>query len=144
MEEGGPLTSNRGWASPPQPSTSLVKDLNPVHIAPLVQRLRFFDVVVFCSAVSLHRRQRITKTCRLSQLTNSALVYEPKCGRGVAGTQPMRTAVCTWSPNKLLRSNSMFNLWSADYTEMREVTQREVKMTYTTVIIIGRRGVGAE
>jgi hypothetical protein len=46
-----------------------------------------------------------------SILHNSALVYEPKCGGGggVAGPQPMRTAVHR-SPNKLLRSNSIFNL----------------------------------
>jgi hypothetical protein len=40
--------------------------------------------------------QGVTKRCRLSWLTNSALVYELKCvgGRGVvAGTQPMSTAV---------------------------------------------------
>ncbi len=43
--------------------------------------------------------------------TNSTLVYEPKCGgRGrVAGSQPMSTAVHR-SPNKLWRSNSIFNL----------------------------------
>ncbi len=35
------------------------------------------------------------KKCRLSWLTNSALVYEPKCGGrgGFAGSQPMSTAV---------------------------------------------------
>ncbi len=40
--------------------------------------------------------QGVTKRCRLSWLTNSALVYEPKCGGGgggVAGSQPMSTAV---------------------------------------------------
>jgi hypothetical protein len=39
--------------------------------------------------------QGVTKRCRLSLLTNSALVYEPKCGGGgeVAGSQPMSTAV---------------------------------------------------
>ena len=40
--------------------------------------------------------QGVTKRCRLTWLTNSALVYEPKCegeGGGVAGSQPMRTAV---------------------------------------------------
>jgi hypothetical protein len=41
--------------------------------------------------------QGITKICRLSWLTNSALVYEPKCGSGggggVAGSQPMSTVV---------------------------------------------------
>jgi hypothetical protein len=44
-------------------------------------------------------------------LTNSALVYEPKCGRkgGVAGSQPMRNSVHR-SPTKLWRSNSIFNL----------------------------------
>jgi hypothetical protein len=37
----------------------------------------------------------VTKRCRLSWLTNSALVFEPKCGGrgGVAGSQPMSTAV---------------------------------------------------
>jgi hypothetical protein len=37
----------------------------------------------------------VTKRCRLSWLTNSALVYhEPKCGGvGVVGSQPMSTAV---------------------------------------------------
>jgi hypothetical protein len=41
--------------------------------------------------------QGITKRCRLSWLTNSALVYEPKCGGmgggGVAGSQPLSTVV---------------------------------------------------
>jgi hypothetical protein len=41
--------------------------------------------------------QGVTKICRLSWLTNSALVYEPKCGGmgrgGVAGSQPMRYTV---------------------------------------------------
>jgi hypothetical protein len=40
--------------------------------------------------------QGVTESCRLSWLTNSALVYEPKCGWGggrVAGSQPMSRAV---------------------------------------------------
>jgi hypothetical protein len=48
--------------------------------------------------------QGVTQRCRLSWLTNSALVYEPKCGRGCrgAGSQSISTAVhCTWSPNEL-------------------------------------------
>jgi hypothetical protein len=53
--------------------------------------------------------------CCLSWLTNSALVYEPKCGgigRGrVAGSLPMSSAV-NMSPNKLWRSKSIFNLCS--------------------------------
>ncbi len=43
--------------------------------------------------------QGITKKCRLSLLTNSALVYKSKCGGdwGVAGSQSMSTAVhITW------------------------------------------------
>ncbi len=37
----------------------------------------------------------LSKRCLLSWLTNRALVYEPKCGGtgGIAGTQPMSTAV---------------------------------------------------
>ncbi len=54
----------------------------------------------------------VTKRCRLSWLTNSALVHEPKCGGkgGILGSQQMSTAVHR-SPNKLWRSNSIFNLW---------------------------------
>ncbi len=52
-------------------------------------------------------------SCRLSWLTKSVLVYEPKCGgdggEGGAGSQPMSTAVHR-SPNKLWRSNYIFNL----------------------------------
>jgi hypothetical protein len=50
----------------------------------------------------------ITKRCRLSWLTNSALVYEPKCGgtRGHAGSQPMSTAeyMCTFPARESLVS----------------------------------------
>jgi hypothetical protein len=35
----------------------------------------------------------VTKRCSLSWLTNSSLAYEPKCGGGDAGTQPLSTAV---------------------------------------------------
>ncbi len=53
------------------------------------------------------------KRCRLSLLTNSALVYESQCGGmgGVATSQPMSTAEHR-SPNKLWRSTSIFNLCS--------------------------------
>jgi hypothetical protein len=42
-----------------------------------------------------------------------SLVNEPNCGGrgGVAGSQPMSTAVHR-SPNKLWRSNSIFNPWA--------------------------------
>jgi hypothetical protein len=55
----------------------------------------------------------VTKRCRLSWLTNSALVYETKCGwrGGVAGSQPMGTSVHR-SYDKVWRSNPIFNLFS--------------------------------
>ncbi len=63
--------------------------------------------------VSLTLNQGVTQRCRLSWLTNSALVYELKCwggGRELrAGSQPISTAVHR-SPNKLWRSNSIFNI----------------------------------
>ncbi len=56
-------------------------------------------------------RPGVSKRCRPSWLTNSALVNEPKYGAkgGVAGSQPISIAVHR-SPNKLWRSNSIFNL----------------------------------
>jgi hypothetical protein len=68
---------------------------------------------MFISQAALGKTQVVTKRYRLSWLTNSALVYEPKCGgrEGVAGSQPMSTALHR-SPNKLWRSNSIFNLWN--------------------------------
>jgi hypothetical protein len=56
--------------------------------------------------------QGVTKRCRLSLLTNSAFVYEPKCGgEEVAGYQPMSTAIHR-SSKKLWRSNSIFYPWN--------------------------------
>jgi hypothetical protein len=59
----------------------------------------------------------VTKRCRLSLLTtNSALVVRVhKCGgrEGVARSQPIEYSCAhhvTWSPNKLWRSTSIFNL----------------------------------
>ncbi len=55
----------------------------------------------------------VTKRCRLSLLTNSALVYETNCGGrgGVAGSHPMAMSTAVnRSPNKLWRYNSIFNL----------------------------------
>ncbi len=57
-------------------------------------------------------QQGVTKRCRLSWLTNSVLVYEPKCG-GMGGglrglSQPVSTVpVVHRSLNKLWRSNSI-------------------------------------
>ncbi len=61
--------------------------------------------------------QGVTKRCRLSWLANSAIVYEPKCGgkggglRGLSQWVQLCTIHCTWSPNKLWRYNSIFNIW---------------------------------
>ncbi len=76
-------------------------------------------------ALTFTSPQEVTKRCRLSWLTNSALVYEPICGGrgGLAGSQPMSTAVHR-SPNKLWRSNSVFNLWVL--TNPSNITQRAV------------------
>ncbi len=54
-------------------------------------------------------RQGVTKRCRLSWLTNGALVMSPNEGGGVGGL-PMSTAE-HMEPNKLWRSSSIFNLW---------------------------------
>jgi hypothetical protein len=59
-----------------------------------------------CPFIPFHLHQGLTRRCRLSWQTHSAL---PKCGGNgrVAGSQPMSTAVHR-SPSKLLRSNSIF------------------------------------
>ncbi len=67
----------------------------------------FLFITLFISF--LFRSQGVTKICRLSWLTNTALVYERKWGGGgLHGSQSMST----WSPYKLWRSNSIFNLFS--------------------------------
>ncbi len=60
--------------------------------------------------------QGVTKRCRLSWLTNSALVYEPKCGGGgllalVSANEYSCAYHVTWIPNKLWRTTSIFKLW---------------------------------
>ncbi len=67
------------------------------------------DKYVICQRV-LKLYHGVRKICRLSWLTNSALVFEPKCGGGVAGSKPMSIAVHR-KPNKLSRFNSIFNIW---------------------------------
>ncbi len=62
--------------------------------------------------------QGVTKRCRLSLLTNSALVHEPKCGGMGGGGRGVKVSAnefrcahhVTWSPHKLWRSTSIFNL----------------------------------
>jgi hypothetical protein len=56
---------------------------------------------MYCTCMYFKISNGVTKICRLSWLTNSALVYEPKYlvirggvgGGGVVGSQPMSTAV---------------------------------------------------
>ncbi len=59
------------------------------------------------------RHQGVKKRRRLSWLTKSAFVYEPKCWGGGGGVRGLSQWVqlYTWSPNKLWRSNSIFDLW---------------------------------
>jgi hypothetical protein len=88
--------------------------------------------------------QGVTKRFRLSWLTNSALVYEPKYrGRGwVAGYHISSTAVHR-SPNKLWRSISIFNLCcslmvrinckAVDANASAEDSRNEKKYTYLPV-----------
>ncbi len=60
----------------------------------------------------------VTKRCRLSLLTNSApRNTSPNAGRGwgcgVSANEYSSVHHVTWSPNKLWRSTSIFNLWLA-------------------------------
>ncbi len=78
------------------------KNKNKSAFSPRTMNSRFLAVA---------STQGIKKRCRLSWLTNSALVYEPKCGgRGLWGLSQW-VQLYTWSPHKLWRSNSIFNLW---------------------------------
>jgi hypothetical protein len=77
------------------------------------------DIWCDLTPISLMRqKQGATNRCRLSWLTNSALVYEPKCGKGggCCGVLTNKYEICTnctWCPNKLWRSNSnIFKLWA--------------------------------
>jgi hypothetical protein len=74
-----------------------------------------------------HFIQGFRKRCRLSLLTNSALVYKPKCGGkgGVAGSRPMSTAVHR-TPIKLWRSNSIYLTYDFNpYSFLHEANIRD-------------------
>ncbi len=66
---------------------------------------------IFRTVLSKSCTRGVTKRCRLSWLTNSALVYEPTCGGGgscgvsVNGTHTAGHK----NPNKLWRSNSILH-----------------------------------
>jgi hypothetical protein len=60
--------------------------------------------------------QGVTKRCLLSLLTNSALVIRVQMrgeggNCGVSANEYSWAHHVTWSPNKLWRSTSIFNLW---------------------------------
>jgi hypothetical protein len=60
----------------------------------------------------MRHNQGVTKRCRLSWLTNSAFVYEqPNAGGdgGSCGVSANEYSCAFLSPNKLWRSNSIFN-----------------------------------
>ncbi len=72
------------------------------------------------SRENLGLSQGVTKTCRLSLLTNSALVIRVQMrGEGGSCRVSANEYSCahhvTWSPNKLWRSTSIFNLWFMVY-----------------------------
>ncbi len=77
--------------------------------------------------------QGATKRCPLSWLTNSALVNESKC-RGVGGSSGFSATsaavLCPVhrSPNKLWRSNSIFNLWFHGLTKSLRVYGRQGRL----------------
>jgi hypothetical protein len=80
-------------------------ELRFVHVFPIVQILNRWGLSLSSTLCAQAHRTvqymylRGHKRCRLSWLTNSALVYEPICGGGggvggkFAGSQPMSTAV---------------------------------------------------
>ncbi len=87
-----------------------------------------YDMKIFLSLWSGERvGQGVTKRCRLSWLTNSALVYESQCGGmevgcGISASEYNSAHHVTWSPNNLWRSTSIFNLWGGRSSVLRVVT----------------------
>jgi len=63
---------------------STFADMCPSNIPPICIVICLPPIAVYCS-------QGVTKRCRLSWLTNSALIYEPKCG----GRGELR-GLCHW------------------------------------------------
>jgi hypothetical protein len=60
----------------------------------------------------------------------AALVYEPKCGGGVSANENSCAHHVTWKPNKLWRSNSIFNLC------LRQLLKSTAKMLFCTLYSI--------
>jgi hypothetical protein len=81
-------------------------------------------------------RQGVTKRCRLSLQTYSALVYESTrlhCGGGESYGVSANEYSCahhvTWSPSKLWRSTSIFNLWNSPSNMLRGFNFSRVPIT---------------
>jgi hypothetical protein len=73
---------------------------------------------------SISQSQGVTKRFRLSWLTNSALVYEPKCG-GLVGEGG--GGICGVSANENscahgTQKNSIFNLWPERNVQEQDVS----------------------
>ncbi len=96
-------------------------------------------------------QQRVTKRCRLSLLTNSALVYESQCGGAcrVSANEYSCAHHVTWSPNKLWRSALIYEsqcggirvvcrVSSNEYSCANHVTWRPNKSPYLTYWCAGR------
>ncbi len=84
--------------------------------------------------------QGITKRCRLSLLTNSALLQytSPNAGGGGSCGVSVNEYSCaqyvTWSSNKLWRSTSIFNLWFYTSSPIQELILNNNKISRVTDI----------
>jgi hypothetical protein len=60
-------------------------------LLPLLNKLLLLCVLLSCCVGAFTRYQGVSRRCRLSWLTNSDLVYEPKCKGGgwSTGSHPM-------------------------------------------------------
>jgi hypothetical protein len=81
----------------------------------------------------------VTKRCRLSWLTNSALVYEPKCGGKGKKSQPRSTAVHR-SPNNHWKSDFIFSLCkpllsiSLFFNSVSDISMLSLAVSFPSVI----------
>ncbi len=79
------------------------------HNSSIIACFLIYSVPRFSNMKSLN--QGVTERCRQSLLTNSALVYDSLYAGGMGLRGPSQwVQLWTWSPNKLRRSTSIFNL----------------------------------
>ncbi len=102
-----------------------------VHMKPTNTTVLRASLTVFVLYRGLQR-------CRLSLLTNSVLVYESKCGGGgscgVSANEYSCAHHVTWSPIKLWRSISIFNLWFYTSSPIQELILNNNKISRVTDI----------